>query len=57
MKLGRFEYQMTVLGSTTVLVMNKAVAELVADALDIISPDNPLAERIAKQVAVGIRPE
>lgn len=49
-----FEYQVTRVKNVTVLVMNNHTAQLVADALEVVSPDADRAEETARALAAAI---
>ena len=51
MKNGKFEYEITRVGATRVLVMNTAVTDLVINALEIISPEDNTASTVAEKIA------
>ena len=56
MKEGRFEWEVKVIGKTTVLIMNAPVTELVADALAILDPDDGKASTVKSCLEVQLRP-
>lgn len=51
-----FEYRVSRVKNVTVLVMNNHTAQLVANALEVVSPSADKAEETARALAVDVSP-
>jgi hypothetical protein len=52
----KFQWSVVEMGEVTTLIMNKKTADLVADALAILSPDDDAAIAVAERLETQVRP-